>query len=238
VRADGAFIFDMDGTLVDNMSFHERTWLDLLAGCGVAVTAEEFHRRASGRTNPDILREFLGDRIAAEEVADWTERKEALYRDSYRPHLRAIDGLEHFLAAAHRLGVPLAVATSGTPGNVEFVLEGLGFGPLFATVVTGDEVTRGKPDPEMFLTAAARLGVEPGNCLVFEDSRAGVEAGLRAGMRVVVIETTPGIREMEGQPGVVDVVPDFTGLDPRTLLHRSDRAHGTGNLSRERGTLR
>ncbi len=218
MRADGALIFDMDGTLVDNMSFHERTWLDLLAECGVAVTADEFHRRASGRTNPDILREFLGDRLAEHEVAEWTERKEALYREAYRPHLREIAGLRGFLESAHRLGLPLAVATSGTPGNVEFVLEGLRIGPLFATIVTGDEVTRGKPDPEMFLTAAQRLGVEPARCLVFEDSRAGVDAALRAGMRVVVLATTPGIRELEGREGVVRVVADYSGLDPRALL--------------------
>lgn len=218
MRADGSFIFDMDGTLVDNMSFHERTWLELLAGCGVAVTADEFHRRASGRTNPDILREFLGDRLAEHEVAEWTERKEALYREAYRPHLRAIAGLPGFLESARLLGVPLAVATSGTPGNVEFVLDGLRIGALFATVVTGDEVTRGKPDPEMFLTAAERLEVEPASCVVFEDSRAGVEAAIRAGMRVVVLATTPGIRELEGREGVVDVVADYSDLDPRALL--------------------
>jgi beta-phosphoglucomutase family hydrolase len=218
VRTDGAFIFDMDGTLVDNMSFHERTWLELLAGRGVAVTAEEFHRRASGRTNPDILREFLGDRLEEDEVAEWTERKEALYREAYAPHLQAIAGLHGFLESAHRLGVPLAVATSGTPGNVEFVLDGLRIGPLFATVVTGDEVARGKPDPEMFLTAAERLGVEPASCLVFEDSRAGVEAAIRAGMRVVVLATTPGIRELAGRAGVVSVVADYSELDPAALL--------------------
>jgi beta-phosphoglucomutase family hydrolase len=218
VRADGAFIFDMDGTLVDNMSFHERTWLELLAGCGVAVTADEFHRRASGRTNPDILREFLGDRLAEHEVTEWTERKEALYREAYRPHLQAIAGLHGFLEAARQLGIPLAVATSGTPENVEFVLEGLRIGPLFATIVTGDEVRRGKPDPEMFLTAAERLKVEPASCLVFEDSRAGVEAAVRAGMRVVVLATTPGIRELEGRAGVVSVVADYAELDPRALL--------------------
>lgn len=218
MRADGAFIFDMDGTLVDNMSFHERTWLELLAGCGVAVTAEEFHRRASGRTNPDILREFLGDHLAEHEVTEWTERKEALYREAYRPHLEAIAGLQGFLASAHQLRIPLAVATSGTPENVEFVLEGLRIGPLFATIVTGDEVSRGKPDPEMFLAAAERLKVEPARCLVFEDSRAGVEAAVRAGMRVVVLATTPGIRELEGRAGVVGVVADYSALEPEALL--------------------
>jgi HAD superfamily hydrolase (TIGR01509 family) len=208
----------MDGTLVDNMSFHERTWLDLLAEHGVSVTADEFHRRASGRTNPDILREFLGERIPESEMAGWTERKEALYRDAYRPHLRAIPGLLEFLEAADREGIPMAVATSGTPDNVEFVLDGLGIGPLFAAVVTGDEVTRGKPHPEMFLTAADRLGVKPEASLVFEDSRAGVAGGGGGGMRVLVIATTSGIHEVEGTPGVVAVVDDYTALDPVTLL--------------------
>ena len=214
----GGFIFDMDGTLVDNMSFHEKTWLDLLAEQGVSVTVEEFQRRASGRTNPDIIREFLGDRMADHEIGEWTERKEALYREAYRPHLRAIAGLHHFLEAAEAQRIPLGVATSGTPDNVAFVLDGLGIGPLFAAVVTADDVTRGKPDPEMFLAAAARLGVDPSRSVVFEDSRAGVEAGRRAGMRVLVIATTPGIHELEGTPGVIAVVDDYTELDARALL--------------------
>ena len=219
----GGFIFDMDGTLVDNMSFHERTWLDLFAEQGVTVTVDDFQRRASGRTGPDILREFLGDRIAENEMGRWTDRKEALYRDAYRPHLRAINGLLDFLNAAAADGIPLAVATSGTPENVEFVLDGLGIGPLFAAVVTGDEVSRGKPDPEMFLAAAERLGVDPAASLVFEDSRAGVEAGRRARMGVVVIATTPGIHELEGTPSVIDVVDDYAGLAPHLLLERRRR---------------
>jgi HAD superfamily hydrolase (TIGR01509 family) len=154
-------------------------------------------------------------------VAEWTERKEALYREAYGPHLQAIAGLNGFLESARQLGIPLAVATSGTPGTVEFVLEGLRIGPLFATIVTGDEVTRGKPDPEMFLTAAERLEVDPASGLVFEDSRAGVEAAVRAGMRVVVLATTPGIHELEGREGVVCVVEDYSGLDPRALLEGS-----------------
>ena len=219
----GGFIFDMDGTLVDNMSFHERTWLDLFAEHGVTVTVDDFQRRASGRTGPDILRAFLGDRVAESEMGRWIDRKEALYRDAYRPHLRAINGLLDFLNAAAAEGIPLAVATSGTPENVEFVLDGLGIGPLFAAVVTGDEVSRGKPDPEMFLAAAERLGVDPAASLVFEDSRAGVEAGRRARMGVVVVATTPGIHELEGTPGVIDVVDDYAGLAPHLLLERWPR---------------
>lgn len=213
-----ALLFDMDGTLVDNMPFHERTWLAMLADGGVEIGPDEFHRRAAGRTNPDILREFFGDRLTSDERNRWAERKEARYREEYAPHLRALDGLDQFLAAAHRLGIPLALATSGNAPNIEFVLEGLGIRDLFDATVSGDEVRRGKPDPEMFLTAAERLGVAPQGCIVFEDSLAGVEAARRAGMRTVVLATGPTPLDVAGRPDVLRVVPNYLGLDPRELL--------------------
>ncbi len=213
-----AFIFDMDGTLVDNMRFHERAWLELLAESGVAVTSEEFHRRAAGRTNPDILREFLGDTLGDADLTEWADRKESRYRDTYRPHLEPVRGLLEFLREAQQLEVPMALATSGGPDNITFVLEGLGLGGFFTAVVSGDEVERGKPDPEMFLLAAQRLNVAPAQCVVFEDSRAGIEAAARAGMRTVVVAPAGDPGTLQSLPAVERVVRDFTEVTPRALL--------------------
>jgi beta-phosphoglucomutase family hydrolase len=219
-----AFIFDMDGTMVDNMEFHGRAWVEFLAQLGIEMDAEEFLRRTSGMTNARILRSILGPHLSIREVAAYAARKEALYRELYRPYLRPVPGLRSFLAQTRRLDIPLALATSAGWENIAFVLEGLGLTSAFQAVVDADAVERGKPHPEMFLTAAARLGVPPEGCVVFEDSRAGLEAARRAGMAAVALSTTHPPAELGRLPGVVRVVDDFWGLDPRGVLEALEDA--------------
>jgi beta-phosphoglucomutase family hydrolase len=213
-----ALILDMDGTLVDNMEFHLRAWQAFLADLGVEVSQEEFLHRTGGMQNPQILRMMLGDDLSPEEVADYGERKEAVYRQLYRPHLEPVAGAIDFLQQARERGVPLALATSAERPNIDFTLGGLGLVSAFDVVVGAEDVDRGKPHPEMFLTAAEKLGVDPGDGLVFEDSRSGIEAAHRAGMAAIALATTHRVEELEDLPGVVEVVEDFTGLDIGRLV--------------------
>jgi beta-phosphoglucomutase len=213
-----AFIFDMDGTLVDNAGFHTQVWLQMLAEIGVRLTAKEFHRRTSGKRNAQILREILGPELSDEEIASYAERKELLYRVAYGPHLKLVAGLDGFLEGARRLDVPMAVATSANRCNIEFVLGGLGIESYFRVVIGAEDVSVGKPHPEAFLTAARRLGVAPERCLVFEDSPVGVEAAHRAGMKAVALTTTVDARVFQGLPAVVQIVDSFEGLNPRSLV--------------------
>jgi beta-phosphoglucomutase family hydrolase len=212
------FIFDMDGTLVDNAGVHTQVWLQMFAELGVPITAREFHRQTSGKKNPQILRQVLGPDLSDSEIARYAERKESLYRTAYRPHLRLVDGLEKFLAEARRLGVPMAVATSAERVNIDFVLDGLGIRPYFCAVIGSEEVKQGKPHPEAFLTAAQEMGVAAEHCLVFEDSLTGIEAACRAGMKAIAVATTVDAAEFQGLPTVIRVVKDFTTLGPRALL--------------------
>ncbi len=213
-----AFIFDMDGTLVDNARYHTQAWLQMLADLGQQVTAEELHRWSSGKTNGQILRHVLGPGLSDEQIAELAERKETRYRAAYGPHRKLVAGLDRFLREATRQGVPMAVATSAGRVNIEFVLDELDILPLFGAIVSGGDVRTGKPDPEVFLLAAQRLGVDPKRCLVFEDSLVGIEAAIRAGMKAVAITTSFGAQAFAGQPGVVLVIQDFTSLRPGSLV--------------------
>jgi beta-phosphoglucomutase family hydrolase len=218
VTPDAAFIFDMDGVLVDSMPFHVEAWVQVLGQQGVHKTREEFLRDLAGKTNRDILRRWFGPTFPDADMAALEARKEALYRRLYRPALKPLDGLLDFLAAATRLGIPMAVATAAGRANREFVLDGLGIRQFFTAAVGPEEVPEGKPHPGMFLRAAEHLCLLPARCLVFEDALAGVEAATRAGMRVVALTTTLEASAFDGWPAVVRTAPSFSPLYPRQLV--------------------
>ena len=205
-----AIIFDMDGTMVDNMAVHTRTWISFFAERGIALDPRSFHDRTAGRTTPEILRMFLGDDLSVEQVYALGEEKEARYRDFFRKHARPVTGLIELLHAARAAGYKLGVATAAPPENVALTLGCLGLSNFFDVIVNGAEVRNGKPDPELFLMAAARLAVDPRACLVFEDAPMGVEAARRAGMQAVVVTTTLSAEEGRQLSGVIHTVSDFS----------------------------
>lgn len=204
-----AIIFDMDGTMLDNMAIHNQTWVAFFGEMGIPLEIGEFHERTAGRTNPEVLKLILGNQLPPDQLEALGEAKEVRYRLHLREHASPVAGLHDFLNAARRAGLKLGVATAAPPVNVDVTLGCLGLNDFFDTVVHAGHIRRGKPDPEIFLTAAARLGVPPQNCLVFEDARMGVEAARRAGMRVVLMTTTISAVEGERIEGVVQVVGDF-----------------------------
>ena len=212
-----AFIFDMDGTLIDNMPYHIQAWLALFAEMGLEMTEAEFHRRLSGKTNAETVRDMLGDDVTPEEIARMAGRKEVQYRAVYGPQLRPVAGLSGFLQRSRDAGLKTAVATSAGSDNIAFILEGLGLMGTFTAVVGAQDVQNGKPHPEIFLMAAQRLQVSPDACLVFEDSRAGIEAARRAGMDVVVITTGLTEQEAKAFPHVTHVAANYEALQPEAL---------------------
>lgn len=213
------FIFDMDGTMIDNMRFHTEAWTRLLTGSDLEVDVEEFLRRSSGKPTHELLEEMFGDRMPEDERRKFAERKEILYRDIYRPHLKAIPGLAKFLEESQQLGIPLAIASSARQRNIEFVLRGLEMEKVFQAVISAADVRKGKPDPEMFLAAAERLQREPKDCLVFEDALAGIEAARLAGMRTVVITTQLSNAEALSFPHVLCALGDYSAIHPSALIH-------------------
>jgi beta-phosphoglucomutase len=185
-----ALIFDMDGVIVDSNPAHRQAWEVFNRRFGVETT-EEMHQRMYGRRNDEIVRDFFGP-LPAAEVAARGAAKERLYREMIAGHIERmlVPGLRQFLDL--HAAVPKAVATNAEPANVRFLLRCAGLRRYFRVVVDGHQVRHPKPDPEVYLMAARLLGVAPADCIVFEDSYAGVAAGNAAGMRVVGILTTHG----------------------------------------------
>jgi beta-phosphoglucomutase family hydrolase len=213
-----AFIFDMDGTIVDNMAFHTKSWLEFFARRGHSVDADEFFRSTAGRQGHEIMRTYLGEHITKEDSALLDAEKEELYRELYAPHLEAVAGFDQFIADAQDADVRLAVATAAPPANIVFTLDGLDLRRHFDAVVGAADVARGKPNPDVFLLAAERCGVAPRQCIVFEDAPLGVEAARRAGMPCVVLSTTLPASAFAEFDNVIAIVRDFSELNIARLL--------------------
>jgi beta-phosphoglucomutase len=213
-----AFIFDMDGTIVDNMAFHTDSWLAFFARRGKTFDPDAFFRETAGAQVREILRQRLAPEIPDDEIAVLAQEKEALYREMYGPHRSAIQGFEDFVATARAQGVKLGVATSAPPANIVFTLDDLDLRRHFDTVVGAADVARGKPHPDVFLKAAEKLGVDPRACIVFEDAPMGVEAARRAGMKAVVITTTLPADAFREFDNVVRIVEHYEDLNVGDLL--------------------
>jgi beta-phosphoglucomutase len=213
-----AAIFDMDGTLVDNMRYHSEAWVALSRRLGIEATAERFEREFAGKKNEEVLPLLLGRPVPPKELAQLALEKETHYRALYAPHLALMRGAEDFIARLKAARVHLAVASSSPTENRQLVLDGLGLRSHFARIIGGEEVTRGKPAPDIFLAAAQALGVEPSACVVFEDAVNGILAARAAGMTAVGITTTTP-PEVLREAGAHWTAPDFASL-PRELLGR------------------
>jgi beta-phosphoglucomutase len=207
-----AFLFDMDGVIADSNPYHRLAWEAFNRRYGLETT-EAMQQGMYGRRNDRIVRDFFGAGLADEEVTARGAAKEALYREMIADRVESmlVPGLREFLERYR--DTPKAVATNGEPANVDFILQQAGLRPYFQVVLNGHQVSRPKPDPEIYLLAAGLLQTEPGACIVFEDSHSGVEAGLAAGMRVIGLSTTFG-----NLSGTVLTIDNFRSRDLQEWL--------------------
>jgi beta-phosphoglucomutase family hydrolase len=215
--SDRAFIFDMDGTLVDNMRFHTEAWRTLIEENGFEFNERKFLVETAGQTNREIIPGVFGA-MSNERLSELALRKEELYREAYLPHRMVVPGLIDFLEAARGLGIRMAVATAASPANMAFILDGLDLRKYFGALATAADVRRGKPDPEIFLKSAADLGVEPQNSIVFEDAFFGFEAAKRAGMIAIGLTTVNSAEDIMKTGSVVEVHADYSELRPEELI--------------------
>lgn len=182
-----AIIWDVDGTLVDTAEHHFRAWERFAAEIGQPFTKADF-AATFGMRNPEILRRLFKPDADDALCARWGEQKENHYRASVREEgTRLLPGVARLLKEFADRGWPQAVGSSAPQGNLDLLLSVTNTRSYFGAVVTGDDVKRGKPDPEVFLIAASRLGAEPSRCVVFEDAAAGVEAARAGGMKCVAV---------------------------------------------------
>ncbi|MFP3869708.1 MAG: HAD family hydrolase [Syntrophobacteria bacterium] len=218
-------IFDLDGVLVDSYRVHFQSWLALAGEYGASITETEF-ASLFGRTSRDIVRAIWGSGLSAEEILALDERKEALYRGFLRQNVPVMEGALHLIDALVEEGFVLALGSSAPRENVEMSLEGLGRRRSFNAVVTGEDVSRGKPDPQVFLLAARRMGMEPLKCAVVEDAPAGISAALAAGMSAVAIAGTAPEEKLNHAHLVVNSLGELTPKRIAELIesNRSRRA--------------
>lgn len=191
-----AAVFDMDGTLVDNMGFHAEAWIQTARRHGVHnVDVEHFEQHFAGKKNEEIFPELLQREIPVDELNAYAWDKEALYRELATASLSPMPGLIAFLDDLRARGIPLAIATAAPKENRELVIELFGLRHRIDAVVGAEDVVKGKPAPDIFLKAAASLGIDPALCVAFEDAKNGVLSAKAAGMSVVgVVTTTPAER--------------------------------------------
>ena len=215
-----AVIWDMDGVIADTAACHLQAWQRLWAEQGIEFTAEQF-RRTFGQRTAEIIRGFLGPEVPAEEVCALGERKETYCRELLRQQVRALPGVRELLAALEPAGFRQALASSAPRKNVDLILEALDIGRYFSAVVSEADVTLGKPDPQIFLVAAERLGVEPRHCLVIEDAVAGVQAAKSAGMRCLAVTTTNPGAHLAAADRVVRSLTEVGVADIEALLLRN-----------------
>lgn len=185
-----AFVFDLDGTLTDNMPFHTDAFQVFVARHGLPPLTEADRAKLDGKTNSEILPILFGRELSKEEIRTFAHEKETLYRELSHGRLQPLPGLVPLLDALDAAGIPAAVATSAPPENVEHAFAELGLRPRFRAIARSDEAGRGKPWPDVFLLAAQRVGADPARCLAFEDAPMGVRAARAAGMRVVGLTTS------------------------------------------------
>ncbi len=214
-----AIIFDMDGVLVDSNPFHLRKWIDLFQAHGIPYREEELPKIILGPPNEVIFRRYLGEDLSDEQLAELGEELEENFRREIGPHARAFPGVHSFIEACHARGIPMAVASAAIAKNVSFLIQALGLADYFRGTLSADEISHPKPDPEIYLKTAAKLGVSPAECAVFEDSFVGIRAAKSAGMKCVAIASTFSADDLRRETNADLIVPSFEAISWEILHH-------------------
>ena len=211
---DIAVIFDMDGVIVNNSEYHTQAWHAFCDKYAGPLTEEDFRLHILGRNNRDTLGFIFKRDMTDEEINQYGEEKEALYRELYAPHIKATPHLYDFLELLRKNDINTSIATSADRPNVDFVLNALDIREYFSSITDTSAVTHSKPNPEIYLAAAERIGFEPRKCIVLEDTVSGIRAGKAAGMKVIAITTTHKREDLHEANLIID---DFIELNLESL---------------------
>ena len=214
-----AFLFDMNGTMIDDMQFHAEVWYDILNNdLNANLTKEETKSHMYGKNEELFERVFEKGKFTQEEMDEISMEKEKRYQASYKPHLKLINGLDEFLAKASEHKIAMAIGTAAIPFNVNFMLDNIPVKKYFGVVVTANDVTTSKPHPEVFIKCADELNIAYKDCIVFEDSPKGVEAAFNAGMKAVAITSYHQVHEFSHLPNILMFVAEYTDAQLNKLF--------------------
>ena len=205
-----AFIFDLNGTMIDDMEYHAKAWYDILNNeLKANLSWAEVKENMYGKNDELLVRIFGKDHFTQKEADALSVEKEKKYQTAFKPELKLIAGLEAFLAKAAAHNTLMAIGTAAIPFNVDFVLDNIPIRKYFKSVVTADDVLTSKPNPEVFTKCADELGIAYADCIVFEDAPKGVEAAINAGMKVVVITSYHKKEDFANFPNVLMCISDY-----------------------------
>jgi HAD superfamily hydrolase (TIGR01509 family) len=205
-----AFLFDMNGTMINDMHYHEKAWYDILnEDLKANMTMADTKKHMYGKNEELFVRVFGEGTFTQEQMDTFSMKKEKRYQEAFLPHLKLIAGLDQFLEKAHEQNIAMAIGTAASPFNVNYLLDNIPVKKYFGAIITADDVPTSKPNPEVFLKCADELSVAYENCIVFEDSPKGVEAALNAGMKAVVIKTYHEEHEFSHLDNVLLFVDDY-----------------------------
>ncbi len=204
-----AVIWDMDGVIADTAPYHFRAWREVFLRKGARYSEDDF-RRNFGKRNDDIIKNILGSGILSAEIESIAAEKEKLFRRRACSQIRPLPGAIELMQALEEHGFCQSIGSSAPLENIEMVIQRLGIDSFFRVIVSGREVTEGKPSPMVFLLAAHRLGIKPRCCVVIEDALAGVSAAKRAGMPCIAVTNTSPRTELGGADLIVDTLKEVT----------------------------
>jgi len=222
MRVD-ALIFDMDGTMIDSMPWHAKSWVAFARQHGIDMDVSDILARTTGRTGTECMREIFGRALTDAQCVELVHQKETLYRDMFDAQFSEVAGFTAFAKRAAAKGLKIAVGTAGDRHNIEFAMSRLKMDPLPLAIVGGDEGLTGKPTPAIFLEAARRISAAPERCIVFEDAPFGIEAARRGSMHAVAVCSTHSAEELAG-PHVIAAVRNYHELTQTNFLETLDVA--------------
>ena len=217
-----AILFDLNGTMIDDMEYHTRAWFGILNDdLNANLTLEEVKKEMYGKNSEVLVRVFGDKKFTMDEMDTLSIEKEKRYQKEFLPELKLINGLDELLKEAKARQIKMAIASAAIPFNIDFVLDNLHIRNFFGSIVSADDVATSKPHPETFLKAAALLEAAPADCLVFEDAPKGVEAAKSAGMKTVVLTTMHEKDEFAQYDNVIAFIKDYTDPFIKHLLSTS-----------------
>jgi beta-phosphoglucomutase len=206
-----AFLFDLNGTMIDDVPYHINAWYRILNELGANITRERAKQECYGK-NQELLERVLPDRFSNEEKDRISLEKETQYQEEFKPHLKLISGLEAFLKQSRKEGVKMGIGSAAIRANIDFVLDGLHLRDYFDSIISADDVAYSKPDPETYRKCAAALEIPASDCLVFEDAPKGVESAQNANMDCVVITTLHTAAEFTSCNNIIAFIEDYNNF--------------------------
>lgn len=216
MNKDIAVIFDMDGVICHTNPYHSLAFRDFFSARNLSPTDEEFAQHMFGKSNSYILTHFLKRPITGQELLQMEQEKESLFRKIYEPHIEPIAGIIEFMDDLKNNNVKLGVATSAPYANLELIIGKINIREKLGSILASEDVKKHKPDPEVYLSSAANLGMAPQQCLVFEDSFSGISAALNAGMQVIGVLSSHTREEL---PPCSLYINDYTDLSYEKISH-------------------